>query len=124
MLVIRDDMFDALAAAARDDFIARVREHLRRFFPEICDGFGEPRLTQFIDYGIRRAERWGFDREPEVVQFIDLMAVFGHKMDRNPQLPWVRHILLSGAPPSPALRMRRLQEAAQQALLPNGGPRP
>jgi hypothetical protein len=44
MFVIRDEMYDALGRAAYDDFVTRMRVHMRKFFPERCEALGDNRL--------------------------------------------------------------------------------
>ena len=60
MLTIRDAAWDKLAEAAHADFVARMRAHLRKFFPEQCDALGEVKTGQLIEFGITRAREYGF----------------------------------------------------------------
>jgi hypothetical protein len=113
MLVIRDAVWEKLGEAALADFIARMRVHLRRFFPEVCERLGEERTGQFIEAGIGRARHYGFKAEREVCKYIDLMCVFGHDFQR---LPWARRILEGRLPPDPNERMRCLHTTAIAAL--------
>ena len=116
MLVIRDVTADALDRAAYDDFVARMRVHLRKFLPEQCDALGEIKTGQLIEFGVKRARECGFEAERDVCKYIDLMCVFGHSFDRDERLPWARQILESRVPPDPGERMRRLHDAALEAL--------
>jgi hypothetical protein len=116
MLVIRNATFDVLDRAAYDDFMARMRIHLRKFFPEQSDALGETKIGQLIEFGLKRAREYGFEAERDVCKYIDLMCVFGHSFDRNERLPWARQILESRFPPDPGERMRRLHEVALDAL--------
>jgi hypothetical protein len=115
MLTIRDAAWDKLADAAHVDFIARMRMHLRKFFPEQCDALGEVRTGQLIEFGITRAREHGFESERDVCKYIDLMCVFGHRFDRDERLPWAREILESRFPPAPDERMDELCEMALDA---------
>ena len=112
MFVIRDAVWDQLAAAAHADFVKRMRVHLGQFFPEQCRALGDQRTSQLIEAGIIRAREYGFDSEREVCKYIDLMCVFGHRFDRDERLPWAREILDGRSPPEPEQRMQRLHEAA------------
>jgi hypothetical protein len=87
MLTIRDGAWDKLAEAAHADFVARMRVHLRKFFPEQCDALGEAKTGQLIEFGIARAREHGFESERDVCKYIDLMCVFGHRFDRDERLP-------------------------------------
>jgi hypothetical protein len=116
MLVIRNPTFDVLDRAAYDDFVARMRIHLRKFFPEQSDALGKTKIGQLIEFGLKRAREYGFEAERDVCKYIDLMCVFGHSFDRNERLPWARQILESRFPPDPGERMSRLHAAALDAL--------
>jgi hypothetical protein len=116
MFVIRQAIIEALDRAAYDDFVARMRVHLQKFFPEQCAALGETKTGQLIEFGVTRAREHGFEAERDVCKYIDLMCVFGHSFDRDERLPWARHILESGVPRDPEERMRRLHEAALNAL--------
>jgi hypothetical protein len=116
MLTIRDAAWDKLAEAAHADFVARMRAHLRKFFPEQCDALGEVKTGQLIEFGITRAREHGFESERDVCKYIDLICVFGHRFDRDERHPWARHILESRFPPDPDERMRHLHATAVEAL--------
>jgi hypothetical protein len=116
MLVIRNPQFDALGRAAYEDFVSRMRKHLRNFFPEQCEALGEAKTGQLIEFGVKRAREYGFEAEREVCKYIDLMCVFGHGFDRDDRLPWARLILESRSPPDPGERMQRLRSLAFDAL--------
>jgi hypothetical protein len=116
MFVIRNPQLDALGRAAYEDFVSRMRVHLRKFFPEQCDALGETKIGQLIEFGVKRAREYGFEAEREACKYIDLMCVFGHGFDRDGRLPWARQILESRFPPNPEERMRRLHAVALEAL--------
>jgi hypothetical protein len=117
MFVIRDAVWDRLAEHARADFIARMRVHLRRFFPSQCNALGE-RLEQFVEIGIARARQHGFEAEREVCKYIDLMCAFGHRFHAQ---PWAREILEDRFQPDPEERMRRLLDAGIEVSQKTGG---
>jgi len=116
MLTIRDAAWHKLAEAAHADFVARMRVHLRKFFPEQCDALGEVKTGQLIEFGITRAREHGFEAERDVCKYIDLMFTFGREFDRNPGLPWAQQILRNRAPADPDRRMRWLHATAIEAL--------
>jgi len=116
MLTIRDAAWDKLAEAAHADFVARMRVHLRKFFPEQCDTLGEVRTGQLIEFGITRAREHGFESERDVCKYIDLMCVFGHRFDRDDRLPGAREILEGRFPPDPGERIDRMHASADGAL--------
>jgi len=116
MLTIRDAAWDKLAEAAHADFVARMRVHLRKFFPEQCDTLGEVRTGQLIEFGITRAREHGFESERDVCKYIDLMCVFGHRFDRDDRLPGARHILETRFLADPEDRMQHLHATAIMEL--------
>jgi hypothetical protein len=116
MFVMRDAMYDALGHAAYEDFVARTRVHMRKFFPEQCDSLGETKIGQLIEFGVKRAREYGFEAERDVCKYIDLMCVFGYGFDCNERLLWARQILEGRFPPNPERRMRRLHGVALEAL--------
>lgn len=116
MFVVRDAVWSKLGEVAKADFVARMRVHLREFFPEQCNALGDVKAGQLIEFGIMRAREHGFAAERDVCKYIDLMCVFGHRFDRDERLPWARHILESRFPQDPEQRMRRLHETAIEAL--------
>jgi hypothetical protein len=116
MLVIRNPQFEALGRVAYEDFVSRMRVHLRRFFPEQCDALGEIKTGQLIEFGVKRAREYGFEAEREACKYLDLMCVFGHGFDRDSRLPWARLILESRFPPNPEGRMLHLHAVALDAL--------
>jgi hypothetical protein len=116
MFVIRNAIIDALDRAAYDDFVARMRVHLQKYFPEQCAALGETKTGQLIEFGVKRAREYGFEAERDVCKYIDLMCVFGHSFDRSERLPWARQILESRFPPDPGERMRHLHTTALDAL--------
>jgi hypothetical protein len=109
-------MYDALGHAAYEDFVARMRVHMRKFFPERCDTLGETKIGQLIEFGVKRARDYGFKAERDVCKYIDLMCVFGHAFHHDERLAWARQILDSCLPSDPNERMRRLHAAALNAL--------
>ena len=116
MFAVRDAVWDQLADAAHADFVRRMRVHLQKFFPEQCNALGETRTGQLIEFGVTRAREYGFASERDVCKYIGLMCVFGHRFDRDPQVPWAREILESRFPPDPEERMDRLYTSAADAL--------
>ena len=116
MFVIRDAIIGALDHAAYDDFVARMRVHLQKFFAEQCAALGETKTEQLIEFGVKRAREYGFEAERDVCKYIDLMCIFGRSFDCDERLPWARRILENRFPPDPGERMRRLHEVALNAL--------
>jgi len=87
-------------------------EHIANFFPEEFAKIGELRLREMIQYGGKRASRYGIVSERDVCKYLDLMVVFGWDFDANPDLPWVGHILHDQSVTVPATRIARLYDLA------------
>jgi hypothetical protein len=116
MLTIRDAAWDKLAEAAHADFVKWMRAHLREFLAEECKAFDDIKLSELIEFGIKRAKRHGFEFESEICKYIDLMCVFGPRFDEDEKLPWAQEILESDLLLDPGERMRRLHNTAVEAL--------
>jgi hypothetical protein len=116
MFVIRNTVWDKFAEDAYADFVARMRVHLGKFFPEQCEALGPEKTGELIEFGIERARFHGFENEREVCKYIDLMCIFGRNFDQDEKQPWARHILESRFPPDPEERMRHLHATALDAL--------
>jgi hypothetical protein len=116
MFIIRDAIYDTLGHAAYEDFVARMRIHLRKSFPELCDTLGETKIGQLIEFSVTRAREYWFEAERDICKYTNLMCVFGYGFDRDERLPWAREILESRFPPDPEERMQCFQAVALEAL--------
>ncbi|MHC4111574.1 MAG: hypothetical protein ACYSUY_10885 [Planctomycetota bacterium] len=93
MLKIRKEQYEELGKISLKRFEDSVVEHIREFFPEQYDALGEAVVRKVIEYGVDRAEAHGFETEPDVNMYIDLMLLLGSNFDTDPQLPWAAEIL-------------------------------
>jgi len=93
MLKIRKEQYEELGKVSLKRFEDSMVEHIREFFPEQYDALGETVVRNVIEYGVDRAEAHGFETEPDVNMYIDLMLLLGSNFDTDPQLPWAAEIL-------------------------------
>jgi hypothetical protein len=93
MLKIRKEQYEELGKISLKRFEDNMVEHIKEFFPENYDALGETVVRKVIEYGVERAEAHGFETEPDVNMYIDLMFLLGSHFDTDPQLPWAAEIL-------------------------------
>lgn len=93
MLKIRKEQYEELGKISLKRFEDSMVEHIKEFFPENYDVLGEAVVRNVIEYGVDRAEAHGFETEPDVNMYIDLMLLLGSNFDTDPQLPWAAEIL-------------------------------
>ena len=93
MLKIRKEQYEELGKISLKRFEDSMVEHIREFFTEQYDALGESVVRKVIEYGVDRAEAHGFETEPDVNMYIDLMLLLGSNFDTDPQLPWAAEIL-------------------------------
>jgi hypothetical protein len=116
MLVIRDPQMAALGLRHRAAFEARLREHLRRFFPERCAALGPGGLDEAVGHGVARAGAHGIVAERDVCKYVDLMFVFGRDFDLAARQPWAARILRRHAASAPSARVEALMDKAMRMM--------
>lgn len=75
MLRLSKTQCEAFRLAARADMVAATLDHLRGELPEIWADVEEDDGVAAVEFGMQRAEDFGFDSEHEVVRFIELMSL-------------------------------------------------
>ena len=93
MLRIRKEQYEELGKISLKRFEDSMVEHIKEFFPEKYEALGETVVRNVIEDGVDRAEAHGFETEPDVSMYIDLMLLLGSNFDTDPQLPWAAEIL-------------------------------
>ena len=111
-LRIRREQFQALDQASSEEFEARVIKFMKNAFPAPCKALGDQGIRELIRYGTRTAASYGFTRENDQYQFIELIFLLGRKFDQNPNLPWVQNILNDSREKDSSIKMTRLRQAA------------
>lgn len=93
MLIIRRAQLDTFAKAAVQKFEDRMVVHLTELFPEQCGRWGQPKIRDAVQHGIRRAASYGLTGERTVCKYVEMMFHFGIDFDVDPEFPWVAWIL-------------------------------
>ena len=114
MLVIREAQLRTLSEARCEAFAARMVEHLRRVFPEWAERHTFETLHAFVQQGMARAPRYGFEVELDVARYLHVMRYLGESFDQSPEYPWAPALLTSALPPS--RKMDRLRDATEYQL--------
>jgi hypothetical protein len=110
MLTIRRDQADRLSS-----FVDHIAAHVQEYFPDRYRSLGLPAVRTLITQTLKKALEYGFVNDGHLCQLVDLAVVFGPGFDSDPGTPWAARILTDESL-SPALRMKRLGEAAMEAL--------
>jgi hypothetical protein len=95
MLVIRSEQMDMLQVHMTKQFVNRMVQHVREFFPEEFASMGEGTVRETIEYAIDRAQSYDISVEYDVSRYINLMFTFGRDYDIDPALPWAKEILIN-----------------------------
>jgi len=87
-------------------YIRRMKEELKEIFPDQFERLGDGAMEEAMEYGLSRADAWGFQTEDCLSSYLVLMFTFGRDFDTG--LSWAADILRS--PGSPGERKDRLLE--------------
>jgi hypothetical protein len=93
VLRIRPEQDKALSDYMLRSFKKRVLAHLRKCFPKKCEAMDTEKLMELIREGIKRSRSYGIETERNVMEFIDLMVVFGRNFDTDKTYPQAAKIL-------------------------------
>jgi hypothetical protein len=115
-LRIRREQYQALDKATSEDFEGRVIKFLKNAFPGRCRSLGDQGIRDVVRYGTKAAARYGFTRENDQYQFVELIFLLGSKFDQNPNLPWVQAILHDSREKDSSIKMARLRQAAAEHI--------
>lgn len=116
MLKIRKEQYEELGKISLKRFEDSMVEHIKEFFPNYYEIYEEPTIRKVIQYGIDRAENYGFTTERNVSLYVNLMFMLGSNFDVDPQLPWVVAILKDQLIIDPSTRIDRLSNKALDYL--------
>ena len=93
MFRIRPEQNKTLSDYMLRSFEKRVLVHLRKCFPKKCETMDKERLIELIREGIKRSRSYGIETQRNVMEFIDLMVVFGRHFDTDKAYPQAAKIL-------------------------------
>jgi hypothetical protein len=91
MLVIRDDQIKIFEKVLSFEYT--ILQHCKKHFPLPYEMLGEDQIRKIIQYGVTRAEKYGFDAYREKSLYISIMLLLGSDFDLDFQLPWAQKIL-------------------------------
>lgn len=113
MLTIRDRQLALLSATRRRDFVEAMCTHLRRYFPFLMAPLSDTELRLKVVDCLTAAQRFGLSCERDVCQYLNLAAYYGWRFERDPDLLWMRRVLVDthGGPPG-----NRLQALIEECL--------
>lgn len=114
---VRPEQVAALEQVAHSDLEARIAAQLRPILPSQYQQMAEQDLRKAIRYGIQRAASHHITGDTDVARYVGLMFAFGPDFDRDPRLLWASAILNDPNLADPRLKMARLWEAGEKALL-------
>jgi hypothetical protein len=103
MLVIRSPQIHLFQQNARRAFITEMVVHLGTFSPPLFDTLSEASRYQTVQFGIERAEHYGFSLRGPVQLYLELMVLLGSHFDTDPQYPWATAVL-NDAPSTPEIQ--------------------
>jgi hypothetical protein len=113
-MVIRHAQMRSMSDNANRTFEDRMVVHLTKCFPNQCRQQGEPKVREWIRYGIKRASEYGITAQRDTCKYIDLMFVYGREFDQDTNLPWASSILNDRALRDPTTKLETLYETGKQ----------
>ncbi|MEO7331728.1 MAG: hypothetical protein ABI193_24345 [Minicystis sp.] len=85
MLRIQAAQMTELSRVAIEDFVERVREHLREEQPRRTAALRDEALDALTREALVRAPRYGLESEYDVVRLTELLFALGPTFDASPQ---------------------------------------
>ena len=116
MLILRQEQMDLFARLEMERFEGRVIAHLRRHYTERMAGIADPTAREFVRFCVRRAARYGIDRERDIVLFIDVAIALGQRFDEQPHHQWALDVLTDEFLTSPTVRVEALHRLTVEYL--------
>lgn len=81
MLRIHKEQMVELARVALDDFVDRVRDHLRETFPQRTAETSDDELDALTRAALARGPRYGLETEHDISRFTELLLELGPACD-------------------------------------------
>lgn len=116
MLILRQEQLDLFARIEMGRFEDRVIAHLRQYYTERMAGIPAETAREFVRFCVRRAARYGIERERDIVLFIDVAIALGQRFDELPQHQWAVQILTDEFLTSPGVRIEALHRRTVEYL--------
>ncbi len=112
MFEIRNEQKQELKRAAYRDFERRMVKHLCKYFPIQGDVLGEDQMLKVVQYGIPKANSYGFTTQRNMALYLTLMPFLGSNFDKDVQFPWASQILSDKSIADTSNRADRLADRA------------
>jgi len=116
LLILQQEQLDLFARIEMERFESRVIAHLRQYYTERMAGIADPTAREFVRFCVRRAARYGIERERDIVLFIDVSIALGQRFDEQPQHRWALDILTDEFLTSPTVRVEALHRLTTEYL--------
>ena len=114
MLTIRKEQMAAFSQVQLKKFEDFVLPHLHKSLRKQAEALGETKLRETIQYGIKRAARFGITSERDVYQYLYLLLAYGRDFDTDTVLGGAGEILRGQM--KPGEKIRALHQAAYKHL--------
>lgn len=108
MLTIRNTQLQTLGQRFREEFIDGMLAHLYSYFPAVAWLLTQGELRSRVNLIIERAAVYQLTSQQQVCRFINLAATYGWEFDGDPDLLWMRSILIDTSLTQPGERLDRL----------------
>jgi len=82
---IREEQIKAFVAPVMASFVRRTLEHMRRQMPGVWQKMTQREAEAAVREGVEQARRYGFEREPEIVRFLEIRTLLGPGFGESPQ---------------------------------------
>ena len=82
-----------LEAASEDGTQDRAIRHLRNCVPDACAALSEEELREIVQWGRKRSQSHGIEREADFFRYLNLMFMFGFEFDTASRYPWAARAL-------------------------------
>lgn len=110
-MIIRTQQMEEFSKVAIRNFENEMVEHLAEFSPPLFRVIKEDQMREAVHFGIKQAEKYGFDFRGPIRLYLEIMLLFGSHFDTDPQYPWAKAILEDDAP-----QMQRAEQLHQQTI--------
>jgi hypothetical protein len=93
MLTISAAQMQALSDATHERLVDMAVNHIRTALPETYDALGYEGVHESVLIAAQKADRYGLERWPEIVRYLDVMYILGFDFDDDPGYPWAQQVL-------------------------------
>jgi hypothetical protein len=84
---------EALSRSRYEDFERRMIVRLQETYGANDRDASQENLRRFVRHGVSRAGKYGIASELHIARYLDLMVVWGHDFDSDPNIAWASTLL-------------------------------